>query len=340
MKTIFVGLSGGVDSAVSAHLLKKAGHRVVGVFMKVWEPDFLPCTSGQDRLDAMRVAAHLEIPFLTYDFEEEYQKGVVDYFVDAYRRGKTPNPDVLCNRTIKFGTFWQRAQSEGADAVATGHYAISELHAARWKLHAGVDATKDQSYFLWTLTQSDLSHVLFPVGGLLKSEVRRIADAIHLPNATKKDSQGLCFLGHVAMKEFLQHYLPTTAGEVKDETGAVVGRHDGAWFYTVGERFPLGGDTKVYVVGKDVTKNTLTVSSKPTAENAKRTYDLSEVNWIRETPVSEQDYVAQVRYHGEKMPCRIEGATSTFKHPVMVAEGQSVVVYDEVTGECIGGGVA
>ena len=185
MKTVFVGLSGGVDSAVSAYLLKKQGYKVVGAFIKVWEPEWLPCTSGADRLDAMRVAAHLGIPFHTYDLAEEYKTEVVDYFIDEYRVGRTPNPDVMCNRAIKFGAFWERARTDGADMIATGHYAQN----IEGKLVRGIDPTKDQSYFLWMLTQDDLAHALFPVGGFLKSEVRKIAAEAGLPkSATRRGS--------------------------------------------------------------------------------------------------------------------------------------------------------
>ncbi|MFQ5541083.1 MAG: tRNA 2-thiouridine(34) synthase MnmA, partial [Candidatus Paceibacteria bacterium] len=269
MKTVFVGLSGGVDSAVSALLLKREGYRVVGAFIKVWEPDFLPCTSLEDRLSAMRVAAHLEIPFVSYDLAEEYKKSVVDYFIGEYKAGRTPNPDVMCNRTIKFGAFWERARADGADFIATGHYAQriknsdfvnhynphlienSDLR-NHYRLYRGVDETKDQSYFLWTLTQDDLSHALFPIGGVKKSAVRRIASKAGLPNAGRKDSQGLCFLGHVDMREFLKHYLPVKRGSIYGTGGEKLGAHDGVAFYTIGQRVSLSTGEKMYVVGKDV----------------------------------------------------------------------------------------
>src|SRR3989344_2451987 len=241
MTKVFVGLSGGVDSAVSAYLLKKEGHNGVGAFIKGWEPDFLPCTGAEDRLSAMRVAAHLEIPFVTYDLEKEYKREVVDYFISEYQAGRTPNPDVMCNRTIKFGAFWKRAKADGADFVATGHYAIvvqgdrrnaqnergsTQKKHTRYTLNASRDSEKDQTYFLWTLTQNDLKHSLFPVGNLTKPEVRQIAERVKLPNALRRDSQGLCFLGHVDMAEFLKRYIPSKPGPIiYDKTPEKVGEH-------------------------------------------------------------------------------------------------------------------
>lgn len=350
MQTVFVGLSGGVDSAVSAYLLKKQEYNVVGVFLKVWEPDFLPCTSGQDRLDAMRVAAHLEIPFLSYDLEEEYKKGVVDYFIAEYKAGRTPNPDVMCNREIKFGAFWDRAKKEGADFIATGHYAqIKPVNSDELSVKSGtrtitpgmfrgLDESKDQSYFLWTLTQDDLAHTLFPVGGLPKTEVRRIADEVELPNATKRDSQGLCFLGHVDMKEFLQHYIPVTKGIVRNKREESVGEHDGVQFYTIGQRLPIGSAEKMFVVGKNIEKNELIVSPS-TATLAGQQFTLARINWIREPYPKLPSYEAQIRYHGERYEVSLKDDTLTFSTPVSTASGQSIVFYNKETGECLGGGV-
>lgn len=340
MKHVFVGLSGGVDSALSAYLLKQQGYKVTGVFLKVWEPDFLPCTSGQDRLDAMRVAAHLGIPFLTYNLEEEYKKSVVDYFVNEYKKGRTPNPDVMCNRSIKFGSFWERAQKEGADYIATGHYAQAREVRGKRALYQGADPSKDQSYFLWTLTQDDLEHVLFPIGHLNKTEVRAKADEAGLPNATKKDSQGLCFLGHVDMHEFLKHYIPVEKGFIKNEKGEKIGEHDGVYFYTLNQRINVATGEKLYVVGKDKALNELHVSSNPEEGVAgSTTYTLSDVNWIREQPSENKTYNAHIRYHSDDHPVNITGSKVTFGESALIAEGQSLVVYDSETNECIGGGI-
>lgn len=341
-KNVFVGLSGGVDSALSAYLLKKAGYNVTGVFLKVWEPDFLPCTSGQDRLDAMRVAAHLSIPFLTYDLEEEYKQTVVDYFVGEYKEGRTPNPDVMCNRQIKFGSFWEQARADGADAIATGHYAkikhIQETNT--WALFPGVDTAKDQSYFLWTLTQGDLEHVFFPIGAFHKNEVRTLAKKVSLPNASKKDSQGLCFLGHVDMHEFLMHYIPVRRGLVKTPDGVAVGEHDGVQFYTIDQRIPLQTSEKMYVVEKNIEENTLIVSNAIDRDTkGSVAYDLVSTNWIREEPRSGERYLAQIRYHADMLPITISGARVCFEKPVLIAPGQSLVLFDSTSGECIGGGI-
>lgn len=341
MQTVFVGLSGGVDSAVSAYLLKKEGYKVVGAFIKVWEPDFLPCTSGQDRLSAMRAATHLGIPFVSYDLAEEYKKGVVDYFIEEYKAGRTPNPDVVCNREIKFGAFWEKAKANGADMIATGHYAISnQLSGSSFQLSASKDKEKDQSYFLWTLTQNDLAHVLFPIGHLHKKEVRRIAKKAGLPNAGKKDSQGLCFLGHVDMKEFLQRYIPVKKGVVRDAEGKPVGEHDGVWFYTLEQRFPLQRGEKMYVIGKNIEKNELIVAnSNSTHQSGNTEYILRNINWIREVSNENELYEAHIRYHGERLFVQLRNTHVYFDKPTLVAEGQSLVVYNSTTQECMGGGI-
>lgn len=333
MKTVFVGLSGGVDSAVAAHLLKEEGYHVVGAFIKGWEPDFLPCTGTADRLSAMRVAAHLEIPFVTYDLSEEYKKHVVDYFVSEYEAGRTPNPDVVCNREIKFGHFWNRAKADGAEYIATGHYATTDGE----RMFVSPDEGKDQTYFLWTLTKDDLAHTLFPIGKYKKTEVRALAEKIKLPNAVRRDSQGLCFLGHVDMHEFLKRYLPTKTGAVVDRAGATLGEHDGAWFYTLGQHLPLGGTKdRLYVVGKDVHKNELLVASEPQSVTAQASYALTNISWVGKAMPTEK-LSAQYRYHGELVPVTVTGDQVTFAKPVLVAPGQSVVFYHE--GQMVGGGI-
>lgn len=348
-------MSGGVDSAVSAYLLKQKGCKVVGAFVKAWEPEFLPCTGTRDRLEAMRVAAHLGIPFVTYDLGDIYKREVVDPFIREYKAGRTPNPDVLCNRAIKFGAFWERAQADGADYIATGHYAQikeaysgqrtvdsqrSSLNAIRYTLNTSRDSAKDQTYFLWTLTQGDLVHALFPVGGLLKSEVREIARRSGLPNAARKDSQGLCFLGHVDMRSFLKRYLPVQAGMIYHTSGTPLGEHEGAWFYTVGEHISLGGSgVRRYIVAKDVAKNELIVSEAPMRDVGRLSCTLADISWVREVPDARKTYDVQTRYHGPHNKARIVENTVTFDVPTLAVPGQSLVVYDPQTGECMGGGI-
>jgi tRNA-specific 2-thiouridylase len=236
MSKVFLGLSGGVDSAVSGALLKERGFEVTGVFIRIWSPEWLGCTSREDRLDAMRVAAHLGIAYREIDLTEKYKKEVVDYMIREYKVGRTPNPDVFCNKYIKFGVFFDWAITEGADFVATGHYARVENQKGIFKMLSGCDKSKDQSYFLWTLTQKQLSKTIFPVGDLKKSQVRALAKKYKLPNAGRKDSQGLCFVGPVDVKDFLATYAPQKKGNVLDEKGNVIGEHPGALFFTIGER--------------------------------------------------------------------------------------------------------
>lgn len=358
-KIIFVGLSGGVDSSVSAYLLKKQGYDVVGVYLKTWQPEWLTCTWRDEKRDAMRVCAHLNIPFVFMDVSKEYEELVARKMIEDYRNGKTPNPDVLCNRDIKFGVFLRRALEAGADMIATGHYArnvqvqISNLKSQNYKLQKGVDESKDQSYFLWTLTQKELSKTIFPIGHLKKSKVRKIAEKAGLSVAEKKDSQGICFIGDINMKDFLSHYIKERNGDVLDASGKIIGTHSGAWFYTLGERhgFMLNkkspNDKPYYVVAKDVDKNTLTVSQENivTAYSSVRANNriaIEECNWISEQPVEGKKYTAQIRYHGEFIPCVLSNigtgkAELVFKKPILVASGQSLVIYDG--NEIIGGGV-
>ena len=393
-KIVFVGLSGGVDSAVSAALLKQQGFEVVGVFIKTWHPDFLECNEEEERRDAMRVAAHLDIPFLTFDFEDVYKKEVADYMIREYKSGRTPNPDVMCNKEVKFGAFLNKALSMGTDYVATGHYALntkqmlsSDSHpnldvvnesniayvreSTAWHLAKGVDPSKDQSYFLWTLKQEQLSKILFPIGHLKKIEVRKLAKKFKLPVAEKKDSQGICFLGAVDLKEFLKHYIKSKKGKVFDEKGEEVGFHDGAVFYTLGERHGFTitkkgpADGRYYIVGKEIKKNILYVSQNPKQIFSRDSHSILDVvnesnvayvrestasffvkvkdtNWISEIPNSSKIYTAQIRYHGEFLECKIKinnasKAEIIFNKLVLVASGQSCVIYDDEV--CMGGGI-
>lgn len=343
-KTVFVGVSGGVDSSVTAALLKDQGYNVVGVFIRTWQPDFIECTWRDERRDAMRVCAHLNIPFLECDAEESYKRGVADYMIDEYKKGNTPNPDVMCNREVKFGVFWNFAKSHGADYIATGHYAQNIENT----LVKSLDSSKDQSYFLWTLTEDDLGHTLFPVGHLQKSEVRALAKKYALPTAVKKDSQGVCFLGLLDMKDFLSHYIELKRGDVLNEKGEIIGYHDGAVFFTLGERhgFTIAkhstSDTPLYVIAKNIDKNTITVSSKEQSDlNILAEYELIKTNWVSTVPEESKVYTAQIRYHGDQLSCTIKNKDPkvliNFQKPVLVSSGQSIVVYD---GDiCLGGGV-
>src|SRR3989344_2576606 len=239
MAVVFVGLSGGGGSAVSAGILKEQGYEVTGCFIKRWQPEFIECSWREDRLDAMRVAASLGIPFREIGLSDEYKEEVVDGMVADYARGTTPNPDVLCNTSIKFGHFMKWALAEGADYIATGHYARLRQGfggQARIELLRGADHNKDQSYFLWQLGQEELSRTLFPVGELTKHEVRALAKRFGLPNSGKPDSQGLCFVGDVSMEEFLARFIPLIPGSVVDVSGKTIGEHQGAALYTVGQR--------------------------------------------------------------------------------------------------------
>ncbi|MCE9541719.1 tRNA 2-thiouridine(34) synthase MnmA [Candidatus Kaiserbacteria bacterium] len=340
-KKVFVGLSGGVDSAVSAALLQREGYAVVGAFIKIWQPEFTECTWREDRLDAMRVCAALGIPFKEIDLSEEYKTRVIEEMITSYRTGKTPNPDVLCNSSIKFGSFMRWAHEEGAEYVATGHYA----RAANGKLLRGIDEAKDQSYFLHRLESKDLARILFPVGTYRKSEVRALAQKFELPVARKPDSQGLCFAGAITLPEFLAKYIPLAQGDVLDTDGKKVGTHDGAALYTRGQRhgFRMLPDSPHeaphYVVSTDVGRNTVTVSAQSTAAEVE-SVALSDMHWIHEQPDLSRDFSAQARYRETPFSARIlvenSSHTATFAHPHVVSPGQSLVLYDDDV--CLGGG--
>ncbi len=336
-------MSGGVDSSVSAALLKKAGYDVTGVFIKVWQPDWITCTWKEDRLDAMRVAAILEIPFVTLDLEKEYKEEVVDYMIAEYKTGRTPNPDVMCNRYVKFGGFYKWAIEQGAHFVATGHYA----QVIKGKLIAGKDSNKDQSYFLWTLTKGQLAKTLFPVGDIEKPEVRKLAKKFSLPNAEKKDSQGLCFIGKIDIKDFLSHYIETKKGDVLDVNGNIIGGHDGAFFFTIGERrgFTIlkktPDDEPYYVISKDIKKNTLTVAHKNKEGNLPneiKKIALRNTNWNQGTIPIGKKLQARARYRASL--CEIVISCEDFvefsEPQFTLSAGQSLVVYDGK--ECLGGG--
>lgn len=265
--TVIVGMSGGVDSSVAALMLKEQGYNVIGVFMKNWskKDDYGICTSTEDYNDVISVCNQIGIPYYTVNFEKEYWDNVFEYFLDEYKKGRTPNPDVMCNKQIKFKAFLNYAMKLGADYLATGHYARVELSDGEYKLLKGVDITKDQSYFLCMLNQRQLSKAIFPLGEITKKQVRKIALETNLKTAKKKDSTGLCFIGERNFKKFLSHYLPATPGEIKNlDNNETVGEHDGLMYYTIGQRkgLRIGGNgigEPWFVVSKDVTHNYLYV---------------------------------------------------------------------------------
>ena len=308
-KKVFVGMSGGVDSSVSALLLKKAGYDVTGVFIKVWQPDFIECTWKEDRQDAMRVCSELDIPFITLDLEKEYKKGVIDYMIKEYKSGRTPNPDVFCNKEVKFGAFLDWALKNKADFVATGHYARKDL---KNKFMRAKDKSKDQSYFLWTLTEKQLKKIIFPLQDLQKEEVREIAKENNLAVAKKKDSQGLCFIGKIDVKDFLKEFIKSKSGKIIDSaTNKKVGDHDGAAFYTIGEKI-LGE----YIINKDVKKNILYIGKeKPVYKQESKTeITLESVNFGIKIKKGETYNLAE-RYHTKETGVKIisvkENHTST-----------------------------
>lgn len=339
MKKVFVGLSGGVDSAVSAALLKEQGFDVTGVFIKIWQPEFLECTWKEDRLDAMRVAASLSIPFREIDLSAEYKRGVIDDMITSYKNGITPNPDVLCNRIIKFGAFAQWARDEGAEYIATGHYARVERSGDMYSLLRGADPNKDQTYFLHMLTPQDLAQALFPVGHLRKSEVRSLAEKFELPVSKRPDSQGLCFVGDISIDEFLSRFIPLHVGEVRDASERVIGTHQGAAMYTTGQRhgFLVHSGMPHYITRVD-TANNVVYASSSREDAASSHVEVAAMHWI-EKPASRSVSV-QTRYR--EAPFSVTLAhddavlRATFATPRVVSLGQSLVLYDDE--RCLGGG--
>ena len=364
-------MSGGVDSSVAAALLKKRGFEVVGVYMKNWHstnPEFADlCPWEQDIRDAKAVAARLEIPFKIWNFEKEYHNRVVNYFFNEYRKGRTPNPDVMCNSQIKFNEFYKKAMAEGADFVASGHYARivtsdkwqvasakndtkHQSHVTnhdQFQLAAGIDPTKDQSYFLWDINKIVLSKTLFPIGELKKSEVRKIAKKLHLPVANKKDSQGICFIGPINVRAYLESELPIKKGDVVTENGEKIGEHDGVWFYTEGQRKGTspGGGIPYYVIEKDIKNNKLAVAPRASKKLYAKGLIANNLNWLIEKPGSlspAQKIQVVIRYRHEAVPALVEIkndlAIVTFDTPQRaVTPGQSIVFY--YNDVVIGGGV-
>ena len=351
-ETVYVGLSGGVDSSVAALLLKQAGHEVVGVFMRCVNLD--GC-ADDDAYDARRVAEQIGIPFYTWDFEEEYQKRVVDPMISGYKEGITPNPDVACNKEVKFGLFLEAAKRNGATKVATGHYARVIEQSSSYALQAGVDKNKDQSYFLWTLDQGVLPDVLFPLGALEKPEVRKIAEEAGLHTAKKKDSQGICFLGKVSLGKYLRTQLPSKEGKILDGEGNEIGIHDGAWFFTIGQasgfevRVTGGSTPKHYVAARAIAKNTITVVE---ADDSLLEHQEIVLDDMVLTPVAAKKVahgpvscLARIRYRQPLQKAQFFLDEEKKQYNLLFAEkqsavalGQSTVLYDE-NGIVLGGGI-
>lgn len=350
MKTVVLGMSGGVDSAVSAWLLKQQGYNVIALFMHNWEEvDDGYCTAEQDFEDVKRVSAKLDIPYYSVNFAKEYKDRVFSYFLEEYANGRTPNPDVLCNREIKFGPFLQYAKALGADYIATGHYCgIRHVNGFHYLLKAK-DQTKDQTYFLNQLSQAQLADVLFPLQNVDKVEVRKIADELGLSNAKKKDSTGICFIGERNFRNFLQSYLPNQAGEIVDVKGKVVGEHIGLMYYTLGQRRGLGlGGTRDeqgrwFVVDKDLANNKLIVSHGDESVLMSASLVADSVNWIPSLPSSKFSCTAKFRYRQSEQGVDVEvgqdGKVKVLFHDKQraVTPGQFVVFYDE--DKCLGGGI-
>lgn len=342
-KKVYVGLSGGVDSSVAAALLQDQGFDVVGVYMKNWSADIAGthCPWKEDLASARSVAAHLKITFKVYDFEADYKRAVVDYMVESYRKGLTPNPDVMCNQEIKFKVFAEKCFDEGADLIATGHYARLQ----NGQLKVAADKHKDQTYFLYRMSPEAAKKTLFPVGGYAKPEIRELATKFGLPTAGRKDSQGLCFVGKVPLRDFLSQYIKPKTGDIVDENGKVIGRHDGAFYYTIGQRHGLGigGGAPYFVYKKDTAKNIVYVTTDPDATviHCDKFLIVDCVWWTK--PDDNKIYKVRIRHGGELLPAKLI-RLSDQKYEVRlqnperaVAPGQSAVLYD---GEMLlGGGI-
>ncbi|TMW74139.1 tRNA 2-thiouridine(34) synthase MnmA [Alteribacter natronophilus] len=345
---VIVGMSGGVDSSVAAYLLKQQGYDVIGIFMKNWDDtdESGVCTATTDYEDVIRVCNQLEIPYYAVNFEKQYWDKVFTYFLEEYKAGRTPNPDVMCNKEIKFRAFLDHALSLGADYLATGHYARVERDEDGVKMLRGVDYNKDQTYFLNALTQEQLQHVMFPLGEIEKPRVREIALEAGLATAKKKDSTGICFIGERNFKEFLSEFLPAQPGNMETTDGEVKGRHDGLMYYTLGQRQGLGiggAGEPWFVVGKDLDRNVLLVGQG---------YDHPELysngltavglNWIDVPKENRFTCTAKFRYRQEDQPVTVEldgngEARVMFDEPQRaITPGQAVVFYDGDV--CLGGG--
>lgn len=350
-KKIYVGLSGGVDSSVSAYILKQNKEDIIGAFIRTWQPDFIECTWRDERRDAIRVAAGLGIPFVDIDGENTYKEKVGEYMISEYKAGRTPNPDILCNREVKFGIFWQEIKRLDATHIATGHYAQNIYKDGEWQLHMSKDTEKDQTYFLWKLNQEDLEHILFPIGHLEKKEVRAIAEKADLHTAAKKDSQGVCMLGKLDMKDFLKNFIEEKPGDVITIDGTKIGTHDGVYFFTIGERHGFfvegsyGEKGPWYVVSKDIKNNILVVHNQINQNpNALDSLKIDTVNWIpKQLPNIGDTIFVRTRYREPLIEAHIIDMNKSvwiIKLPTphtTASSGQSLVMYKGT--QCLGGGV-
>jgi tRNA-specific 2-thiouridylase len=340
---VYVGMSGGVDSSLSAALLVEQGYNVTGVYMKNWTTDLpgVKCPWATDLADAKRVAVKLGIDFKVFDFEKEYKQKVVDYMINEYKKGRTPNPDIMCNQEVKFKLFLETALADGADMIATGHYAKVE----NGVLKTAVDKAKDQTYFLYRVTGEALAKTHFPIGNFTKPTVRKMALERGLSTAAKKDSQGICFVGQVSIRDFLNLYVDLKLGDIIDKkSGKVLGRHDGAILYTLGQRhgLELGGGLPYYVVGKDMVKNEVYVTTDLNDENLwKKKITLSNLHWINSAPKSGK-YQIRVRHQAPLTDANVKiekdyAILSPDNPQRAITAGQSIVIYDGET--CLGGGI-
>ena len=364
-KKVLIALSGGIDSAVSAYLLIKQGYQVEAAFMKNWSSTaglkVNECPWLQDRQDALRVAAFLRIPMHTLDFEKQYEKNVLSYFFKEYAAGRTPNPDVMCNKEIKFKLLYNWAIKNGFDYLATGHYArigvrgkrqeaskSSQLATRNSSLLRSADEFKDQTYFIYNIKTEQLPHVLFPIGGMKKSAVRSLARKIKLPNAEKKESMGICFVGRIRLKEFLEQKLKPKSGKIIDQDGKILGEHQGLYNFTIGQRqgIKVGGSGPYYVCKKDLKKNILYVTNNANDKALEvRELEIHSVNWIGDQEVRGEGVGLRGRYRhqGKIVPLVTSKINKDhykviFKTPQKaIASGQSLVLYKGK--QCVGGGV-
>lgn len=349
---IVVGISGGVDSSVAAYLLKKQGHDVIGLFMVNWEERDGTCTAEEDFEDVKRVCNKIGIPYFSVNYAKEYYDRVFKYFLEEYKKGRTPNPDVLCNREIKFGPFLEQAKKLGADMIATGHYAKKIEKEGNFYLAKASDLNKDQSYFLNQLNQQQLSSVIFPLENIDKPTVRKIAKELELSTAEKKDSTGICFIGERNFKNFLKEFLPAQPGKILDLKGNIIGQHDGLMYYTLGQRRGLniggkkgGTGERWFVIKKDLEKNILYVSQGEDSLLFSNGLFASQMNWIPMIPKEEEfDCFAKFRYRQQDQKVHVKIIDNKniqvdfYEEQRAITPGQFVVLYDE-RGFCLGGGI-